>query len=180
MMLSTETQMMIYAKIKKINKMTNGDKQLDEFIFTKQKVQETINDELDDIFSRVILVQKKADEKKALDKKLKQMTFCFDEEAQNLIDKEALFQYIEESIDGLYWYDQEIIKLYLKLGSYRAIQKETGIPWISCYKVIKRAFDGIKSRTPKDIKPIVVSSESINAIGNAEANGIITKSYKTA
>jgi hypothetical protein len=28
----------------------------------------------------------------------------------------------------LYWYDRELFELYVKLGSYRAVSKETGIP----------------------------------------------------
>jgi hypothetical protein len=52
-------------------------------------------------------------------------------------------------------YDKEIVKLYLQLGNYRAIEDETsvngmpGIPWESCYstiqKVIKRIRDHVES-----------------------------------
>lgn len=53
--------------------------------------------------------------------------------------KEKLEDLALDQINSLYWYDQEIVKLYMKLGSYRAIEAETGIPWESCYKTVKRA-----------------------------------------
>lgn len=47
-------------------------------------------------------------------------------------------------IDKLYWYDRELVKLYLKHGNYRAIEQETNIPWESVYKTIQKAFKRIK------------------------------------
>lgn len=51
-----------------------------------------------------------------------------------------------DEIDNLYWYDREIVRLYLKLGNYRAVESETGIPWESCYKTIKSACKKIKAK----------------------------------
>lgn len=44
----------------------------------------------------------------------------------------------------LYWYDKEIIQMYMKLGSYRDIEKETGIPWESAYGTVRRIQKRIK------------------------------------
>lgn len=50
------------------------------------------------------------------------------------------------AVDDLYWYDQQIVKLYMRLGNFRAIEKETGIPWESCYKTFKKACKQIKDK----------------------------------
>lgn len=42
------------------------------------------------------------------------------------------------------WYKQYILSLYMKLGSYRLIEKETGIPWESCYKTVKETMVELK------------------------------------
>lgn len=53
-------------------------------------------------------------------------------------------------IDKMYWYDREIVRLYMKLGSYRAIEKDTGIPWESCYSTIRKAINQIRN----ELKPV--------------------------
>lgn len=47
-------------------------------------------------------------------------------------------------IDNLYWYDREIVKLYVDLGSYREIEKVTGIKWQSCYDTVQSAIGQIR------------------------------------
>jgi hypothetical protein len=49
-------------------------------------------------------------------------------------------------IENLYWYDREIIKLYGKLGTYRAVEAETGIPFESIYKTVQRACKAIRKK----------------------------------
>lgn len=51
---------------------------------------------------------------------------------------------VKEYIGKLYWYDREIIELYVRLGNYRAIEKETGIPFESCYSTIKKVIKKIR------------------------------------
>lgn len=53
-------------------------------------------------------------------------------------------------IDTLYWYDKTIVNLYLELGSYRAIEKDTGIPWESCYSTIRKVIKQIRN----ELKPV--------------------------
>jgi len=54
-----------------------------------------------------------------------------------------------EFIDTLYWYDQELIRLYIRLGNYRAIEDATGIPWESAYKSIQKSLKLIRCQLPK-------------------------------
>lgn len=51
-----------------------------------------------------------------------------------------------EEVDKLHWYDKGLIELYMKHGSFRAIQAQTKIPHVSAYKTIKKAFAGIKKK----------------------------------
>lgn len=51
-----------------------------------------------------------------------------------------------ESIDKLYWYDAEMVRLYMKVGSFRAMEKETKIPYTSCFKTVQRALQELKRR----------------------------------
>jgi hypothetical protein len=73
--------------------------------------------------------------------------------------KEALEDFALEEIDKLYWYDAEMVRLYLKHGNFRAIEKETGIPFISCYKNIKKSLALLKTK----------------AIEKAQANPLFSK-----
>lgn len=66
------------------------------------------------------------------------------------IEERQLREMIEdmaiEEIDKLYWYNKGLVELYVKHGNFRAIEKETGIPFGSCYKTIKKSFEQIKQR----------------------------------
>jgi transposase-like protein len=53
---------------------------------------------------------------------------------------------ITKLIDELYWYDQEILKMYVELGSVRKVSKQTGIPHTSIFITIKKIRSCIKSR----------------------------------
>lgn len=47
-------------------------------------------------------------------------------------------------VEGLYWYDAAMLKLYVEKGSFRKIEKDTGIPWESAYKTVRKAIKKIK------------------------------------
>lgn len=51
-----------------------------------------------------------------------------------------------DEIDKQYWYNKGLVNLYMKHGNFRSIEKETGIPWQSCYKTIKKTFKDIKQK----------------------------------
>ena len=61
------------------------------------------------------------------------------------LQKELMEEKAIAVIDKMYWYDREIVRLYMKLGSYRAIEKDTGIPWESCYSTVRKAIKQIRS-----------------------------------
>lgn len=67
-----------------------------------------------------------------------------EEDAESINYKQTIECLALNEIDNLYWYDKEIIKLYLKLGNYRAVEAETGIPWESIYKTVQKACKKIK------------------------------------
>jgi hypothetical protein len=67
------------------------------------------------------------------------------EELNGRVQRELTEERAISIIPKLYWYDREIVELYLKLGNYRAIEVETGIPWESCYKTVQKAIKQIRS-----------------------------------
>ncbi len=65
-------------------------------------------------------------------------------DVEERIAREDMGERAMNEIDNLYWYNSGILKLYLKHGNYRAIEKDTGIPYSSAYKTIKKSFQEIK------------------------------------
>jgi hypothetical protein len=60
--------------------------------------------------------------------------------------KEEIEDKAIKEIDNLYWYNGEMVKLYMKYGNYRAIEENTRIPYTSAYKTIQKSFQEIKQR----------------------------------
>lgn len=56
----------------------------------------------------------------------------------------SIVKQIEIRINKLYWYDKEILKLYIELGSVRKVSKQTGIPHTSIFITIKNIQKCIK------------------------------------
>jgi hypothetical protein len=59
----------------------------------------------------------------------------------------------KEGISLLYWYYRELLEAYQKHGNYRAVGKETNIPWESCYSGIRVAIQMVRDYVDKDILP---------------------------
>lgn len=59
-------------------------------------------------------------------------------------DKEADLEYyktcktIKEKLNTLFWYDKGIFELYLKLGSLRKVEKETGIKYGAIHQTVNK------------------------------------------
>ena len=145
MMLGIEVQLLIVDKIKRINKIADYQKRVDEFIAVRQELISNICDELDDLFAAVDLTSKQ-DNEHQVGNKVVQISMAFDEEQQEQMDYELLCDNVEKMVDNLYWYDKEILMLYIELGNYRAIQKKTGIPYASAYKTVQKAIKEIKQK----------------------------------
>lgn len=146
MMLSTEAQLLIYNEIKRINKIKDYQKRVDEMITVKEKILTALYDDLDEIFCAVDLSRAKEEEKENVAKKVIQLSIAFDEEEQFQMDQDALLDAIKKHIDGLYWYDRQMLELYMDLGNYRAIEKATGIPYSSAFKTVQKAINEIKQK----------------------------------
>lgn len=146
-MLSAEAQLLILNKIKEINRVKDYQKRVDEFIEAKQKIISALYDDLDDILAAVDLSKPKQDEvKNAIINKVTQLSIAFDEDDQLRMDEEELIANIGIYIDDLYWYDRQILELYIKLGNYRSIQKATGIPYSSAFKTVQKVIKEIKQK----------------------------------
>lgn len=49
-------------------------------------------------------------------------------------------------LEKVYWYNKTLFKMYVELGNYRAVAKETGIPLKSVYNAIQQAREQIKTK----------------------------------
>lgn len=54
-----------------------------------------------------------------------------------VITDDSIVKQIETRIESLYWYDKEVLRLYIELGSVRKVSKQTGIPHTSIFITIK-------------------------------------------
>jgi transposase-like protein len=70
----------------------------------------------------------------------------FVKEEEPIDNSQEVADGITKLIDELYWYDQEILKMYVELGSVRKVSKQTGIPHTSIFITIKKIRSCIKSR----------------------------------
>ena len=61
----------------------------------------------------------------------------FVKEEEEIDNSQEVVNSIEKIIPSLYWYDQEILKMYIELGSVRKVSKQTGIPHTSIFITIK-------------------------------------------
>jgi len=52
---------------------------------------------------------------------------------------------MDADLSSLSWYDSEVLRLYAKLGSYRAVANDTGIPLVSIFDTVKRAKTIVKN-----------------------------------
>lgn len=70
----------------------------------------------------------------------------FVKEEEPIDNSQEVFDSISKIVEGLYWYDQEILKMYVDLGSVRKVSKQTGIPHTSIFITIKKIRSCIKSQ----------------------------------
>lgn len=80
---------------------------------------------------------------------LAQLHDRFAYEAADLEEREQREQVEDKAmseIDNLYWYNKEMVKLYIEHGNYRAIEEITRIPYSSAYKTIQKSFQEIKQK----------------------------------
>ena len=148
MMLSVEAQLLIHTDIKRINKIKDYQKRVDELIAVKQKIVAALYDDLDDVLCAVDLTRDK--QEAVVVKKVEQLSIAFDEEEQAQMDQEQLLDAIVEHVDGLYWYDKKILELYIQHGTYRAVAKETNIPYSSIFKTVQKVIKEVKQKVKNE------------------------------
>jgi hypothetical protein len=149
-MLGIEHQLLIISRIKELNNIKDYDKRLAEIIAFKDASLSAhiseLRDDYDDLFSIADLTRTKEGKEVSIIKKVTQLSIAFDEEQQEQIDYELLCENVTEAVEGLYWYDKEILMLYIELGNYRAIERKTGIPYASAYKTVQKVIKEIKQK----------------------------------
>lgn len=69
-------------------------------------------------------------------------------EEEEDFDDQPLIDAITLKMEDLYWYDKEILKMYIELGSVRKVSAATGIPHVSIFFTIKNIQKCIKSSLP--------------------------------
>lgn len=62
----------------------------------------------------------------------------------SLVDRKLAEDRALSEIEKLDWYEQEMIKLYLEVGTYRKMSEVTNIPVMSCFQAIKIATEKIQ------------------------------------
>lgn len=70
----------------------------------------------------------------------------FVKEEDEIDNSQEVIEGISKIINTLYWYDQEILKMYIELGSVRKVSKQTGIPHTSIFITIKNIRKCIKQQ----------------------------------
>jgi hypothetical protein len=60
--------------------------------------------------------------------------------------REEAEEKVLSEIDNLYWYNKEMVRLYMEHGNYRAIEEITRIPYSSAYKTIQKSIQEIKQK----------------------------------
>lgn len=83
----------------------------------------------------------------------------YDEDHADRQTRELLEDLALDNINKLYWYDAEMLRLYMQLGNYRAIQKKTGIPFVSCYKNIQKSIAALRSMVSGENKAVFSRNE---------------------
>jgi len=61
--------------------------------------------------------------------------------------REIAEDYVVGMIDHLYWYNAELLRLYIKHGTFRAVSFVTGINHISVYKNIKKSLALLRAKS---------------------------------
>lgn len=71
----------------------------------------------------------------------------FEHSADGLDDLIAEVEQAMTELDGIYWYDAKMMRVYAEIGSMRAVAEETGIPLISIHGTVNKARKFLKSKT---------------------------------
>ncbi len=62
----------------------------------------------------------------------------------SIINRKVVEERALDEIDKLDWYESEMVKLYMEVGNYRAMEQRTNIPYVSCFCTVKNAIKKIQ------------------------------------
>jgi len=51
-----------------------------------------------------------------------------------------------EEAEGLYWYHKNMLALYIEHGTYRAVEKATRVPYVSCFRTVSQSIQEIRQK----------------------------------
>ena len=60
-------------------------------------------------------------------------------------EKEDDIALLEQILEGYHWYNRDLLLLYLEEGSYRKVEKATGIPFKSVGNTVKKTIESLRS-----------------------------------
>lgn len=72
-----------------------------------------------------------------------------DQDFEERMTREEIEDKALSEIDNLYWYNTKMVRLYMEMGNYRAIEKDTGIPYSSAYKTVQKSIEIIKEKVSR-------------------------------
>lgn len=64
----------------------------------------------------------------------------YDGEIDDVLDK------VDEILKGVYWYKRELFKLYIECGSFRKVESEVGINYLSVFHTVKDVKNQLKDK----------------------------------
>lgn len=71
-------------------------------------------------------------------------TFGAPPDQEEPYDYEALVESCSLNLSKIYWYNRDMLRLYVELGSYQKVSDATGIPKRSVYDAVKKAKEDMK------------------------------------
>lgn len=86
--------------------------------------------------------------------------FIFDEDLANTLrelendeyfDIDKIYEIVEEELNKLYWYDREVFKQYIQVGSYRELEAKTKINKMSLNITSRKVINHLKEKINKDL-----------------------------
>lgn len=82
-----------------------------------------------------------------------------DDDIEERMMREELEDATLDQINQLYWYDAELVRIFMRVGTFRAVGQDIGIPWQTCYKTIKKALKILKGKAMPEVQPLFTKEE---------------------
>ena len=70
----------------------------------------------------------------------------FDRNLEYNGDIDEMLDRVDKALEGVYWYKRELFKLYVECGSFRKVEKEVGINYLSVFHTVKDVKNRLKDK----------------------------------